>query len=95
MKKRRTLVNAVRRAYSDDDLALQGAINDLEGCPAGGWPQTRQALRRISEELPRREERSYEREDFIESCFDLDVAERYRRRPKEEALVAARAIKPR
>ena len=28
------------------------ALEGLVGCPEGGWPETRQAFRRIADELP-------------------------------------------
>lgn len=54
-------------------------VGALEGCPEGGWPETQQALRRLSEELPRREARTYSLAAFVDAVYTVDGAGRYRR----------------
>lgn len=55
----------------------------LGGCPLGGWPETRQALLRLEDDLPRREHRDYTIWQLVDSLYEVDHAGRYRRR--EEA----------
>jgi hypothetical protein len=52
----------------------------LDGCPEGGWPETKQAILRMCEELPPRSERSYTVYDIIEVFYYVDHADRYRLR---------------
>ena len=49
----------------------------LAGCPTGGWAETQQAMRRIADELPRADERSYSLHDLISSLYSVDHAGRY------------------
>lgn len=57
--------------------------NVLEGCPEGGWAETRQAIMRLRDEIPRPDCRDYTIWQLIAALYDVDSADRYRRR--EEA----------
>lgn len=60
------------------------ARGGLAGCPAGGWPETEQAFRRIADALPLRDMRSYTVQQFVEACYFVDHAGRYQVREKGE-----------
>lgn len=47
----------------------------LTGCPAGGWPETKQAVARLSDAMPN--DRAYTIAELIDCLYTLDHAERY------------------
>lgn len=49
----------------------------LGGCPLGGWPETRQALLRLEDDLPRREHRDYTIWQLVDSLYVVNDAGRY------------------
>lgn len=49
----------------------------LSGCPVGNWPETAQAMRRLSDELPHRHARAYTIEQLVAACYIVDAAGRY------------------
>ena len=49
----------------------------LDGCPVGGWPETRQALLRLSDDLPRREHRNYDLYQLVDALYVVNDADRY------------------
>lgn len=59
------------------------ALDDLDGKPVGGWPETVQAERRIVDELPLRRYRGYSAGDLIDALYAVDTrTQRYSyRRP--------------
>lgn len=59
------------------------AAHALDGCPVGGWGETDQAYRRIREYLPRRSERDYSLDEFVDAAYTIDHADRYR--PRDQA----------
>lgn len=56
----------------------------IGGCPVGGWAETEQAMRRVSEELPLRSERSYSVDELISALYYVDAAGRYQYREAAE-----------
>jgi hypothetical protein len=70
--KKQTLKQAITTAER------MGALRcGLGGCPQGGWPETRQAMERIEDCLPRREMRTYALQDFVDALYTVDHAGRY------------------
>ena len=49
----------------------------LDGCPVGGWPETRQAILRLADDLPRRDRRDYTLWQLVESLYAVNDADRY------------------
>jgi hypothetical protein len=49
----------------------------LVGCPEGGWGETQQAMRRIQEELPFRDERLFTVREVIDALYLVDKSDRY------------------
>lgn len=84
MAHRRRSIRDALRSHS-----IRRALNDLVGCPAGGWPETQQAIRRIVNELPHRAERTYVVGDLIERAMRLDHADRYQWRDETSNEVAS------
>ncbi len=70
--KKQTIEQALRRE------PILRALGQLIGCPVGGWAETTQAMQRIDDELPRREERAYTRNGLIDAALTVDQADRYR-----------------
>lgn len=56
---------------------VRRAMCGLVGCPAGGWGETKQAMRRIAEELPLKEDRGWTVGDLVSEYMTLDYADRY------------------
>ena len=54
----------------------------LDGLPIGGWPETQQAIRRLTEELPLRSQRSYTVSDLIDALYHTS-GDRYVSRARE------------
>ena len=52
----------------------------LAGCPEGGWAETDQAWRRITEELPFRDERAFTVAEVVDALYLVDEGGRYRLR---------------
>ena len=50
----------------------------LAGCPVGGWPETRQAMSRIEDELPR--DRTYTVQQIVDAVYTEDHAGRWQLR---------------
>ena len=75
---KQSLRTAVR--LTQRERAYQRAANYMEGLPVGGWAETKQGERQVSEELPFRADRSYTVDDFIFAVYRVDSAGRYRRR---------------
>ena len=65
--------------------AIVRALNGLCGCPAGGWPQTDQAMRQLRDNLPRAVDRSYTLYELIDYALYVNHADRYEWRPKHVA----------
>lgn len=57
--------------------AIRVALNGLAGCPAGGWAETDQAMRRIADALPAKAQRSYTLYQLVAAAMRLDHADRY------------------
>ena len=74
----RTLSQAVKAATRM--RALDRALNQLEGCPVGCWPETEQAKRAIAAELPILALRRFHVFHLIDALFVVDAADRYRRK---------------
>jgi hypothetical protein len=72
MSRKQNLAAATR------DRAITRALGGLTGCPVGGWGETRQAYRRLLDELPRRSERSYTVDELVAKSLRVDSADRYR-----------------
>lgn len=75
--RKQTLQQALRLERAGQ---LKIAECGLAGCPAGGWAETQQAMRRIADELPRSDERSYSVHDLVDALYSVDHADRYRYR---------------
>lgn len=58
----------------------------LGGCPVGGWAETQQAIRRITEELPMPNERSYTTHELIDALYEVDSAGRYQYRADSSGI---------
>jgi len=71
-----TLNQALKSPLKD----MQIARNALTGLPLGGWGDTQQAVRLISDCLPIRSERDFTRSDFIDAAYTVDHAGRYQPR---------------
>ena len=69
-------MNAIKKAIQAKDVVR--ALNQLVGCPDGGWPETKQAIRALAEALPALAERRYSVYDVIDAALCLDHADRYR-----------------
>jgi hypothetical protein len=54
------------------------ALNQLVGCPRGGWPETQQALRQIQDTLCPGSARNFTVLALIDSQMVVDVSMRYR-----------------
>lgn len=65
--------------------AIRRALNELVGCPVGGWGDTDMARRRLVDALPWRADRSYSASDLISAALTVDIADRYRWREEEVA----------
>lgn len=75
-----------KRETLDQRLSIirrDGLICGLGGCPIGDWPETRQALARLRDDLPDRDRRDYTLHELVEALYRVDCAGRYRWR--EEA----------
>lgn len=44
----------------------------LAGCPVGGWPQTAQAIRRIQDEIPHSEQRTFSVYSVINALYRVE-----------------------
>lgn len=51
------------------------ALNALVGCPTGGWPETRQAMLAISDEVPRGA--NFTARALVDAALCVDSAGRY------------------
>ena len=56
---------------------IRRALNGLVGCPVGGWGETQQAMRRIVDELPHRQDRAYHVDDLVAAALVVNHADRY------------------
>jgi hypothetical protein len=70
--KRETLKQAVAR------IRRRGLRCGLDGCPEGSWPETRQALLRLQDELPPPAARTYTFWDVVEALYVVDHNDRWR-----------------
>lgn len=75
---KQTLKQALHLGHFGESRGLALALHALDGCPVGGWGETAQARRQIAEELPRRIDRSYTLDDFVDAAYEVDHADRYR-----------------
>jgi hypothetical protein len=57
---------------------VQQALGGLDGCPVGGWGETDQAMRRLREELPSRQDRDWTLGDLVASEMEEDSTGRWR-----------------
>lgn len=73
--RRKQSLDAAVRAVREGRIRLTCG---LAGCPEGGWPETQQAMRRLAEELPMRDARSYHVSDLVYRIYEVDSAGRYR-----------------
>lgn len=78
MARKQTLRQAVSAVVADRIRLRCG----LTGCPEGGWSETRQALERLEDELPAREDRAYAIQEFVVAVYQIDHAGRYEVRPE-------------
>lgn len=58
-------------------IRREGIRCGLDGCPVGGWPETRQAMLRLADELPRRDERDYDIRQLVAALYWVNDADRY------------------
>lgn len=77
MQKKQTLDRAMQLIRAGK---LRVDLYGLDGCPVGGWPETQQAILRLSDEIPHRSERSYTVYDLIDRLYTV-VGDRYRAHP--------------
>jgi hypothetical protein len=70
------------RKHIREWAGVRSALLGLDGCPVGGWPETRQARSRLGEALPLRSERLYTVGDLVSFAMTVDYADRYRIRPE-------------
>lgn len=75
---KQTLKEAVHLAGTGKSRDLARAALALHGKPVGGWGETAQAMRDISEALPLRSLRAYSLEEFIGAVYEVDGSDRYR-----------------
>lgn len=59
------------------DGSVRRALNQLAGRPFGGWPETAQAMRQISDELPHQEHRTFTLDELIVAAMEIDSMDRY------------------
>jgi len=72
-----------RKVSMSDALSWRGVqqgLNGLDGCPVGGWGETDQAMRRLREELPFRQDRDWTLGDLVAREMVEDSTGRWRRR---------------
>lgn len=85
--KQQTLKQALYLAASGKSQSLRRAAGALEGLPDGAWPETRQGMSWIHDELPPRTERAYTVAEFVAAAYEVDpITERYRGRPDSDLL---------
>lgn len=77
MKKQQTLAKMVEKIKKSNAPHVARALNGLIGCPEGGWAETNQAISRLIEVLPPRQERTYTANDLICATMTLNSADRY------------------
>lgn len=77
MMAKQTLKQALYLIRLEKSPALARAAAYLRNCPVGGWAETAQAKRRILDELPLREARSYSLGEFIETVYKIDHRDYY------------------
>lgn len=73
-----TIKQAIFLINSSDASNLKRAAIALDGLPEGGWPETAQAIMRLTNELPVRSNRDWSVRDLIKEAFYVDHAMRYR-----------------
>ena len=76
-RRRQQLSTMLRLIRTGRAVPVVRALNGLVGCPEGGWAETEQAWRRLQEELPEREHRSYTPGALVDACLQMDSAGRY------------------
>lgn len=74
MTKKQTLIGAIK-ALRAGNIKF---VWELHGLPAGGWPETQQAIRQIEDQLPSPSARNYSVDEFIEAIYSVDKHGRYR-----------------
>jgi hypothetical protein len=74
MKRRESLRECLAKIKSGRRKDMSG----LDGCPEGGWPETRQAIDRLAEILPQSANRTYSLWDVVRALYTVDHAGRYR-----------------
>ena len=48
---------------------MRRALNGLAGCPGGGWPETQQAIDRIYDAAPHRDNRKWSVAELIDAAL--------------------------
>lgn len=66
-------------------IARDGVNCGLDGCPVGGWAETRQAIARLVDDLPFPAERNYTVHQIIDALYTIDHADRYQIRAKVQS----------
>lgn len=59
-------------------IRRDGLVCGLGGCPVGGWPETQQALARLRDDIPARDQRNYLLSELVDALYRVDSAGRYR-----------------
>lgn len=75
-----SLTSFLRRLAADREPQTNRALAQLVGQPAGGWPETQQAIQDIREALPLRHNRTFAAAELIQATMTLDHANRYVRK---------------
>jgi hypothetical protein len=72
----KTIRTAIKHANTPGS-ALHRALNQLAGCPVGGWPETQQAMTAVSEAIPDARSRAWSREQLLDKVMIKDHADRW------------------
>lgn len=72
-----SLTSFLRRLQADREPQANRALAGLVGQPAGGWPETQQAIQAIREALPLRHNRTFSAAELIQATMTLNRANRY------------------
>lgn len=81
-RRRQSLKRMLSLLVAGKAADVSRALNGLVGTPEGAWGETSQAVRRITEALPLRDERNYNVHQLIGATMIVDDAGRFRFKPE-------------
>jgi hypothetical protein len=93
---KQTLKQALHLLTSGKSDALVRAAFALDNIPAGDWPDTQEARRRMIDDLPMRHARAYTADEFADAVYDWsELTGRYRTRSMATIRERAGGLKAR